>query len=175
MAKTKRLSKKKQAELAEANMLNSVTEQLKVFAQLYVTPIIRAIKDPLGDRVKQAEGIEHATDTGLDHKESLELIFGVMYRDLIDAVVVEDVKLMGLVWGRSGLLDAVPIGVLLTKGTELIVRIDERMPNRVDVEDVAAEKMYTLTKFEYEQIFTKLKDMRRWNNLRLVPPTTFMD
>lgn len=108
-------------------------------------------------------------------KDMLDVIFGTHYREITPAKATVAFKMPGLIWGSAGVVDAKPPTVeqaLVKRNSSLFVRIDERTPNRIDIEVCTIpEKMFTLTNQEYKAIRPYLKELDGCNKQSLEPPT----
>lgn len=122
----------------------------------------------------------NAMDLGDDPTEKMSFqdriafLLGEKHRDIVMAVATQDFKVQGLYWRDETPGDMIPpetINARILRGAPLMVRIDERMPDRIDIErcDVEEPAVYTLTRLQYTNILPFLKEITGCNE-RLDPP-----
>lgn len=105
-------------------------------------------------------------------KEQLALFFNVTSRDVVMAAVVKAIpKMPGYIIDKDGTRRP-PINeeAHFPRGTPLFVRIDDNMPDRIDIEN--AEKpdlVFHLTKDQYKTILDSIKEITGCN-YKLDPP-----
>lgn len=106
--------------------------------------------------------------------DRIAFILGANHRDIVMAVAMSSFEMPGLMWQNNNPAEQIsggPIQHRILEGTPLMVRIDERTPERIDIERCDSETgtVFSLTKFEYEQIFQFLKEIAGKDE-RLNPP-----
>jgi hypothetical protein len=104
--------------------------------------------------------------------EKLDILFNTHTRDIVPAVVCKYIKMPGNVWTEDGGLFRPPTvsEANFPVGTPVFVRIDDMMPNRIDIE--SCEKpglVFWLTSDQYKTIIDSLKEILGCN-YRLDPP-----
>lgn len=106
-------------------------------------------------------------------KERLEIIFNVNSRDIVPAICREDIKMPGKVLDTdraSKYREPINKENIFAKGTPIFVRIDDNMPDRIDVENCETEDlMFSLTRAEYKTILYKIEELDGCD-YRLDPP-----
>ena len=132
--------------------------------RLFISPLIKYLMQA-SERYNLA-GITSTQATDKPLKECLETIFGTMYRDIVPARATKSFAMPGLMWGDAGLVDAAKPTTdqaHIRVEAALFVRIDERMPNRIDIELAVGEhgRMFTLSNVEYRSIRPYLKELER--------------
>jgi hypothetical protein len=150
------------------NMLSSIQSD-KTFSKLlryFFVPLVNALE--LGDEPNEK----------MTFGQRIGFIFGAEHRDVVMAVAVEEFKMPGQKWVGESFNSLGPSGPLdsrILQGTPMMVRIDERMPGRIDIElcDDRTGTVFTLTFAEYQTIYVKLKEVSGCNE-RLMPPGTFI-
>ena len=141
----------------------------KVFKELlryFFIPLVNAMD--LGDDPSDKMGFA----------ERIAFIFGAAHRDVVLAVATQEFKMPGLMWHEENpgeMITCGPVESRILVGTTLMVRLDERMPDRIDVErcDEKHGTVFTLTKPQYETIYKYLREVAGCNE-RLMPPGTFV-
>jgi hypothetical protein len=161
---------------------SKMSAELTEIAQKFILPLVKVLQDPLGDKRKMSEGSKIASDSALSYKDCIDIIFGVRYRDIVPAIAKEAFSMPGLVWGDAGGADAKPGTKLqhhVNKDAKMLVRIDERTPEVIDIEVMTSNHsstMFVLNRSQYCSIFKKLKESTPCQQLnRLLPPGTFTD
>lgn len=158
-----------------------VSPFFKNILRYFIEPLVRSMD--LGEE----------PDDKMNYGERISFLMGASYRDVVMAVAIEPFQMPGRKWGDvdgenpSDLIPGGPMDTRILKGTPLMVRIDERMPNRIDIERCDDSKIvgidkngnpvrerqptriFSLTNSEYKTIYTKLKEIAGLNE-RLVPP-----
>lgn len=137
----------------------------------------------LARQVKLAGTISDETENEL-LRQQLAYLFGEGYRDIVTAETVAQFIIPGSFLSNKGLHPVKP-GTLdqhrLLKGTVVLVRIDERAPDIVEVETIEGDdelnRMFRLTTTEYKTIVEKLREINPCETLnRLLPPgKNYMD
>jgi len=104
---------------------------------------------------------------------SINKIFSVKYRDVILGVASSDFTMPGLVWGLNSGDMRFPLTSesKIKKGIPLIVRIDEAMPDRIDIERADKNIVFSLTNQEYSLIYKHINEVYGCDT-RLEPPKT---
>lgn len=106
-------------------------------------------------------------------KDRLDIIFNVHTRDIVPAIVTEDLIMPGLVLDTERLVKfRPPINVenKFPKGTPIFVRLDDTMPDRIDIENCETpDLMFSLTRAEYKSIIDKIEELDGCD-YRLDPP-----
>ncbi len=122
----------------------------------------------------------NALDLGDDPSEKMSFadritfIFGANHRDVIMAIATQNFIMPGVMWledNPAELVNGGPLDTRILKGTTLMVRIDERMPDRIDIErcDTKEGLTFLLTRAQYESIYKHMKEVAGCNE-RLTPP-----
>lgn len=139
----------------------------------FIKPLMEYIR-LAADRHHSA-GRDATERTNTPTTDMLDIIFGTKYREITPANTTSAFAMPGLMWGSAGLVDAKKPSkeqAHIKKGSCLFVRIDERTPDRIDVElCTIPEKMFTLTNEEYKQIRPYLKEIEGCNKQALEPPS----
>lgn len=104
--------------------------------------------------------------------EKLDILFNTHTRDIVPAVVCKYIKMPGNVWTEDGgtLRPPTVSEANFPIGTPVFVRIDDLMPNRIDIE--SCEKpglVFWLTSDQYKTIIDSLREVLGCN-YRLDPP-----
>lgn len=129
--------------------------------RFFVMPLVNALD--LGDDPNEK----------MSFQERIQFIFGAKHRDIVMAVAKVDFKMPGKVWFEDNPGDMVEPTTLQTrvlKGTPLMVRLDERSPDRIDIERCDDSIVFSLTRAEYASIVDNLQEITGCNRL-LNPPT----
>lgn len=97
----------------------------------------------------------------LDMRKRLDLIFGTDHRHILYARAEENFLMPGnLIYGA--VIDAPsPDNKVILKGDRMLVRIDDRTPNRIDIEVLKTGLVFLLTKRHYSEIVCKLKGNKK--------------
>lgn len=95
----------------------------------------------------------------LSMEERKELIFGTKHRDIIGVVSVDNFKMPGMVVNVGEWRTPTFREQNISTGTLLLVRIDERMPDRIDIEILDKDLVFHLTYYEYKSIRHFLKEL----------------
>jgi hypothetical protein len=122
----------------------------------------------------------NAMDLGSDPDQKMTLeervafLFGTKHREILMAVAAVDFKMPGLVWVDENPADMAYPSVRqaqISKGTPLMIRMDEMMPERIDIEicNTTQGTMFSLTNAEYRSILANLTEIAG-NNVKLMPP-----
>lgn len=100
----------------------------------------------------------------------LELL-SVKYRDIVLAVADVSFTMTGMVWDTTSTDQRMPTIVesKIHQGTTLLVRLDERMPERIDIERPDKNIIFSLTNSEYSLIYKYIKEVTGCD-IRLEPP-----
>lgn len=108
-------------------------------------------------------------------KDRLEVLFNTNTRDIVPAIVTQDFKMPGVVLDPKATTLTRTRPPLVSeahfpKGTPIFVRIDDNMPDRIDIENCETEDlMFSLTKLEYKSIINKIEELDGCD-YRLDPP-----
>lgn len=182
---TDKVSTQKRLAGRPANILNHSNTDTKDFRDL-----VRYFMRPLMSHVIVAEEIDGGEGMSVSgfYEERIKVILGASYRDIILAAASSAFIMPGRLWGsfdNPGNPDETTSQKVLRKiheGTPLIVRIDERTPDRIDIERILpggsetdpenpASVVFSLTNAEYAVVYEKIVEIGGLNN-RLVPPGT---
>lgn len=152
--------------------------ELQEIADKFILPLVKAIRDPMGDRTRHFEGSFTAHDApNSGYKDCLDLIFGVKYRDIIIATAIKGFKMPGKIHTEAGIVGSKQGTVLehyIKMRSSMLVRIDERSPNRIDIEvmtGIDSSISFSLSNTEYRSIYHNLKEKYPCQNLnKLLPP-----
>jgi len=159
---------------SQTSKLGATSEQTAL-RELFLEPLINYIRAAVDRQLLAGITATDASNTTL--KDCLHIIFGVKYRDIVPCRALNAFKMLGLAWGDAGILDATRPDARqasVKKGAAMFVRIDERMPNRIDIELIHKGKhnstMFTLTNEEYRQILPDLKAIDGVHSMALDAP-----
>jgi hypothetical protein len=104
-------------------------------------------------------------------KDKAELLFCSSTRDVVLAVLTKNTDMPGRLWntGEGTYRPATVLERKFLAGTPVYVRLDDTMPDRVDIECGATpEFIFSLTKVEYLSIVGVLEEVNKCNH-RLLP------
>lgn len=106
-------------------------------------------------------------------KDRLDVIFNVHTRDIVPAIVTEDFQMPGRVLDTELVTKYRPPLVSeahFPRGTPIFVRLDDNMPDRIDIENAETEDlMFSLNRLEYKSIIFKIEELDGCD-YRLDPP-----
>ncbi len=156
-----------------------VSRELAEIAEYFFKPLLRVLKDPLEEHGRMSEGTKTSTlEDGRSDQECIDIIFGAKYRDIVPAYALKVFTMPGVLHAEGGIRGAKKGTIIdhhVKAGAKLLVRIDERTPDLIDVELMVgnfSSRMFSLTNSEYKSIISKIKEtrscMKRVN--RLLPP-----
>jgi hypothetical protein len=100
-------------------------------------------------------------------QDKLDLLFSTQTRDIVMALTTEDVKMPGVLWNPDDNTIRVPLTreASFPRGTPLFIRIDDTMPNRIDIENAEVpDLIFQLTREEYLGILPKLTEITGCNH-----------
>lgn len=124
--------------------------------------ILKYFIEPLAaDPTFQTIDAETGAVNDLPLKEKLDIIFCAKTRDIIPAVFMETVKMPGKVWNPNDGTFRWPTTseAKFQKGTPVFIRIDETMPDRIDIEHAHKEDLiFSLTRVEYQSILDHIRE-----------------
>ena len=128
----------------------------------FFVPLVNALE--LGDEPNEK----------MSFSDRINFIFGSSHRDVVLAIATVNFTMPGVMWVQdqvTELLAPGPMDARILVGTTLAVRIDERTPDRIDIERCDSEKgvTFTLTKSQYLVIYKYMREVAGCNE-RLDPP-----
>jgi hypothetical protein len=132
----------------------------------FFIPLMNGIEDSANDINTGSLAAAHQSLIA----DKLALIFGTHYRDIVMAAAIEDFTMLGKQWRTPDQPnDQVPpelMAAKVLKGTPLMIRIDTRMPDRIDVErcDSVDGIVFTLTKVQYQHILPHISEITKANH-----------
>lgn len=120
------------------------SESTKLLLELFIIPIMNMPE------------LSKYTD-----REKLDIIFGTDYRHILKATAKQSFDMPGnLIYG-SVIKAPCNVDRQVVVGDKLLVRIDSRTPNRIDIEIFRTGLVFLLTKRQYSEIVCKLKGSKR--------------
>lgn len=152
-----------------------IAERRKQGRQAYFFPMDRESQDFKAIQKLFIEPIIRYTDWSekLSLKDRIDIIFNVYTRDIVPAIVVDDFVMPGLVVDvERSVINRPPTTseANFPKGTPVFVRIDDNMPDRIDIENCETpDLMFSLTRAQYKSIIHKLEELDGCD-YRLDPP-----
>lgn len=108
----------------------------------------------------------------LSVNERLNVIFGVKFREILLARALTGFDMPGKVYTPGEFRPPMTHEQRVPKTASLVIRLDERTPDRIDVEVIHRDGfsvVFVLTKLEYINILGKFEEVAGCNRL-LIPP-----
>lgn len=155
--------------------LRSIVERRKQGRPSYFFPMDRDSQDFKAIQKLFIEPIIRCPDWSEDIsiKDRLDIIFCVNTRDIVPAIVLTDIMMPGRVIDleKSTIFRPPTTSeASFPKGTPIFVRLDDTMPDRIDIENCEKpDLMFSLTRAEYKSIIYKIEELDGCD-YRLDPP-----
>ena len=128
--------------------------EFKLIADKFIMPVLN---------------LEAFADTS--RKDRVDIFFGTKYRDIVPCVAKVEFLMTGPVVNGAFCREATGHEKSIAVGVPLMVRIDSRTPNMIDVERCDTGVMFRLNSAQYRTIWDKLEELESCNE-RLEPPET---
>lgn len=110
--------------------------------------------------------------SGFSMQRKLDIIFGSEHRDVVPAVAIARFVMPGAVWNSEDGSFRAPTTseANIPVGAPLFIRIDDRMPERIDIQVLEKEELiFSLNSVEYKSIIQNFREINGCH-YRLDPP-----